>query len=146
MKNIRGINLAIVILSSVLFLVLGFGYVQIKNNKIAPNTYIKNINVSNLSKEEARKKILKECKIETITLIYDENKWNINPKDIDINYDIDKTIDNAYKVNRNDNIFKNIVNTLKSNFGVKNNINIIVDCDGSKATSELEKIAKEIKE
>ena len=144
MKNIRGINLAIVILSSVLFLVLGFGYVQINNNKIAKNTYIKDVNVSNLSREEARKKILKDFKIETITLTYNDKKWNINPKDIDINYDIDKTIDNAYKVNRNDNIFKNIVNTLKSNFGTKNNVNIIVDCNESKATSELEKIAKEI--
>lgn len=144
MKNIRGVNLAIAVLSSVLFLTLGFGYIQINNNKIAKNTYIKDVNVSNLNKKEAREKILKECKIEKITLTYNDRKWDIDPKDIDINYDIDKTIENAYNVNRNSNIFKNIVSTLKSNFGVKNDINLVVDCDEAKATSTLENISKDI--
>ena len=144
MKNIRGVNLAIAVLSSVLFLTLGFGYIQINNNKIAKNTYIKDVNVSNLNKKEAREKILKECKIEKITLTYNDRKWDIDPEDIDINYDIDKTIENAYNVNRNSNILKNIVSTLKSNFGVKNDINLVVDCDEAKATSTLENISKDI--
>ena len=144
MKNVRGINLAIIILTSVLFLTLGVGYIQINNDKIANNTYIKDIDVSNLSKKEAREKLLKECKIETITLSYDNREWNIDPKDIDVNYDINKTIDNAYNVNRKNNILKNIINTLKFNFGEQNNITLVVDCDELKATSELEKISKDI--
>ena len=41
MKRLRGINLAIFILSSILILVMGFGYSQINADKIAKNTYIK---------------------------------------------------------------------------------------------------------
>ena len=56
MRKLRGINLAIVILSGILMLTIGFAYSQINDNKIARNTYIKDINVSNLSKEEAKEK------------------------------------------------------------------------------------------
>ncbi|MCC3867035.1 VanW family protein [Terrisporobacter mayombei] len=144
MKNLKGINLAIVILSGILILTFGFGYMQINNDKIAKNTYVKDIDVGNLSKEDAKKKILSEYKIDTITFKYNDKAWNINPNDIDTNYDIDKTIDNAYKVNRNKNIFSNIVDTLKSTFGIKNYINVVVDCDEDKVTSELEKISEEV--
>lgn len=144
MQKLKGINLAIVILSGILILTLGFGYIQINNNKIAKNTYIKDINLGNLSKEKAKEKILNEFKIDTITFMYDDKKWNINPSDIKTNYDIDKTVENAYNVNRNKNIFSNIVDTLKSTFGNKNYINISVDCDEEKVISELEKIAKEV--
>lgn len=144
MKNLKGINLAIIILSSILILTFGFSYMQINNDKIAKNTYVKNINVGNLSKEDAKKKILSEYKIDTITFKYNDKIWHINHNDIDTNYDIDKTIDNAYKVNRNKNIFVNIIDTLKSTFGIKNYINVVVDCDEAKVTSELEKISEEV--
>ena len=45
MRKLRGINLAIVILSGILMLTIGFAYSQINDNKIARNTYIKDINV-----------------------------------------------------------------------------------------------------
>ena len=144
MKNLKGINLAIAILSGILILTLGFGYIQLSNNRIAKNTYIKDVNIGNLSKEEAKKKILSEYKIDKITFTYDDKRWDINPQDVDTNYDIDKTVDNAYNVNRSKNIFSNIVDTLKSTFGIKNHINVVVDCNESKVTSELEKISKEI--
>lgn len=144
MKNLKGINLAIIILSSILILTFGFGYIQINNNKIAKNTYIKDVNVGNLSKEDAKNKILSECEIDTITFKYNDEKWDINPKNINTSYDIDKTVDNAYNVNRNKDIFSNIVGTLKSTFGNKNYINLVVDCDEVKLTSELDKISKEI--
>ena len=144
MMNLKGINLAIFILGVFLILTLGFGYIQINNNKIAKNTYIKDVNIGNLTKEEAKKKILNEYKIDTITFTYDDKKWNINPEDIDTNYDIDKTIERAYNVNRSKNIFSNIVDTLKSTFGIKNYINVVVNCDDEKVTTELERISEEI--
>lgn len=144
MRNLKGINLAITILSCMLILTLGFGYIQNNNSKIAKNTYIKDVNVGNLSKEEAKNKILNESKIDTIIFKYDDKQWQINPSDIDTNYDIDKTVDNAYNVNRNKNIFLNIVDTLKSTFGIKNYINLVVSCDEEKVISQLEKISQDI--
>ena len=60
MQKLKGINLAIIILSGILILTLGFGYTQINNNKIAKNTYIKDVNIGGLSKEKKKKKILNE--------------------------------------------------------------------------------------
>lgn len=144
MRKLRGINLAIVILSCVLILAMGFGYAQINNDKIAKNTYIKDINVGNLSKEEAKAKIEKKCKIETITFTYKGKEWNINSQDIDTNYDIEKTVENAFNVNRSKNVLTNTVDMLKSTFGIKNKVNIVLDCDKEKLEKELNNIAKEI--
>lgn len=144
MRKLRGINLAIVILSGILMLTIGFAYSQINDNKIARNTYIKDINVSNLSKEEAKEKIKSEFKIDTITFTYKDKTWDIDSKDIDTNYDIDTTVENAYKINRDDNIFLNTINTIKSIFGKKTYVNVVVNCNESKVKNELEKISKEI--
>ena len=144
MQKLKGINLAIAILSSILILTLGFGYIKVNNNKIAKNTYIKDVNIGNLRKEQAKNKIQKEFKIDIITFMYDDKKWNINPRDIKLNYDIDKTVDDAYNINRNKNIFSNIINTLKSIVGNKQYINIYVDYDKEKVISELDKISKEV--
>lgn len=144
MRKLRGINLAIVILSGILMLTIGFAYSQINDNKIARNTYIKDINVSNLSKEEAKEKLKSECRIDTITFTYKDKTWNVDPKDIDTSYDIDTTVENAYKINRDENIFLNTINTIKSIFGKKTYVNIVVNCNDSKVKNELEKISKEI--
>ena len=144
MRKLRGINLAIVILSGILMLTIGFAYSQINDNKIARNTYIKDINVSNLSKEEAKEKLKSECRIDTITFTYKDKTWNVDPKDIDTNYDIDTTVENAYKINRDEKIFLNTINTIKSIFGKKTYVNIVVNCNDSKVKNELEKISKEI--
>lgn len=144
MKKLKGINLAIIILSGMLILTFGFGYTQINSNKIAKNTYIKNVDVGNLSKEDAKNKILSECKIDTIKFTYNDKKWLINPNDVGIKYNIDKTVDNAYEVNRENDILSNIVDTLKSNFGIENHVNMVVDCDEGKVVSQLEKISEEI--
>lgn len=144
MKNLKGINLAIVVLSCILILILGFGYIQLNNNKIAKNTYIKDVNVGDLSIEEAKDKITNECEIDTIILTYGDQKWSIDPKDIGTNYNLEETVENAYNVNRNKNIFSNIVDTLKSTFGVKNYINLVLDYDEVKITSQLEEISKDV--
>ena len=132
MKRLRGINLAIFILSSILILVMGFGYSQINADKIAKNTYIKDVNVGNLSKEEAKEKIKNECNIDIITFTYKDKVWDINPDDVGINYNIEKTIDNAFNVNRSKNIFLNIIDMLKSNIGIENHLNVALDINKDK--------------
>ena len=76
MRKIRGINLAIIILSGMLISVFIFGYIQVNDNKIAKNTYIKNVDIGKLSKEEAKEKIKNECKFETITFTYKDKEGN----------------------------------------------------------------------
>ena len=144
MRKIRGINLAIIILSGMLISVFIFGYIQVNDNKIAKNTYIKNVDIGKLSKEEAKEKIKNECKFETITFTYKDKEWNVEPRDIDTKYDIDQTIENALNVNRNKNILYNSIDMIKSNLGIENNVNIVVDCNEEKVKEKLKEISKEI--
>lgn len=144
MRKIRGINLAIIILSGMLISAFIFGYIQVNDNKIAKNTYIKNVDIGKLSKEEAKEKIKNECKIETITFTYKDKEWNVEPRDIDTKYDIDQTIENALNVNRNKNILYNSIDMIKSNLGIENNVNIVVDCNEEKVKEKLKEISKEI--
>ena len=144
MKRLRGINLAIFILSSILILVMGFGYSQINADKIAKNTYIKDVNVGDLSKEEAKEKIKNECKMDIITFTYKDKVWDINPDDVGINYNIEKTIDNAFNVNRSKNIFLNIIDMLKSNIGIENHLNVALDINKDKLKEVLEKISEDV--
>ena len=142
MRKIRGINLAIIILSGMLISVFIFGYIQVNDNKIAKNTYIKNVDIGKLSKEEAKEKIKNECKFETITFTYKDKEWNVEPRDIDTKYDIDQTIENALNVNRNKNILYNSIDMIKSNLGIENNVNIVVDCNEEKVKEKLKEMEK----
>ena len=97
-----------------------------------------------LSKEEAKEKIKNECKFETITFTYKDKEWNVESRDIDTKYDIDQTIENALNVKKNKNILYNSIDMIKSNLGIENNVNIVVDCNEEKVKEKLKEISKEM--
>lgn len=136
------IAFGIIIATIVLF--IGITYSQVIGSKIAKNTYIGDICVGSLTKEEAEKLLEKEMKLETIKLSYENKKWDINPSDIDISYDFNKTIENAYNLNRKDSVLNNLSKTIKTNFGSKNNVDIVVKYNKEKLQSKLEEIKKEL--
>ena len=100
--------IAVGILVATLVLFLGIIYSQINGGKIAKNTYVGDVCIGSLSKEEAKKLLESEVNIGTIELSYLDKKWDINPSDIDASYDIDKTIEKAYNLIRNKNVFENL--------------------------------------
>lgn len=136
-KIILGVVLLILILT-------GIGIYSINGDKISKNVYVKDINIGNLTKDEAKDKLNKEYKMETFTFKYQDNSWNVKPEQIDISYDLEKTVDNAYNLNRRGNIIVNIFNTLKSISGSKSVVNVSVSCNKDKLNSQLEKISKDI--
>ncbi|WP_297134805.1 VanW family protein, partial [Terrisporobacter sp.] len=144
MKKLRGINLAIIILTAILFTFIGSFYTQINSDKIVKNTFIRNINVGNLTKQEARAILSNEIDIDTITFKYKDNTWKVEPEEIDTDYDIDKTIENAFNINRKGNIFSNIFVTMKSYLGIENDVNVSLNCNEEKVKAKLEEISKEI--
>lgn len=136
--------IAVGILVAILVLFLGIIYMQINGGKIARNTYVGDICIGNLNKEDAKKLLKSEVNIGTIELYYLDNKWDINPSDIDASYDIDKTVEKAYNLNRNKNIFENLSKTIKTNFGSKNNLDMIVNYNKEKLKDKLEEIKQDI--
>lgn len=144
MKKLRGINLAIVILTAILAIFIGFICLQINGDKIVKNTYIKGIHVGGLTKEEAKLIVKNECKIDTITLKYKNDSWKIQPDDIDTSYNIEKTVENAFTVNRKNNLFSNLIVTMKSYLGDENDVNIVLEFNEEKVKEKLDNIGIKI--
>ena len=128
----------------VVLVLIGVGVYSINGDKISKNVYVKDINIGNLTKQEAKKKLSSEYKMETFNFKYEDDKWSVNPKEINVTYDINETIDKAYNVNRDSNIVVNIFNSLKSMAGYKTNINVSINCDEDKLEKKLNDISKDI--
>ena len=134
------------IILSIFLLILiltGLGVYCINGDKISKNVYVQNINIGDLTKDEAKDKLSSEYKIQSFKFNYKEKTWDIDPKTLDINYDLDKTINKAYDVNRKGNIIQNIFKSLQNLAGIKTKVNLVMNCDEDKLKSELEKISKE---
>ncbi|MDU1255303.1 MAG: VanW family protein, partial [Peptostreptococcaceae bacterium] len=135
------------IILSIFLLILiltGLGVYCINGDKISKNVYVQNINIGDLTKDEAKDKLSSEYKMQSFKFNYKEKTWDIDPKTLDINYDLDKTINKAYDVNRKGNIIQNIFKSLQNLAGIKTKVNLVMNCDEDKLKSELEKISKEV--
>lgn len=127
-----------------MFLFIGIICVQINGDNIAKNTYIGEVNIGGLNKDDAKSKLNENNKIEDIKLSYDKKDWNIDSSTVDFSYDIDKTVEKAYKVNRDGSFFENIKTTIKSNFNNKNNLEYEVKFNKEKLKTEIKNISKDI--
>lgn len=67
------------------------------NGKIAKNVYIEGVNVSDMTKAEALKAITDKYTPEDLNLAYDGKKYTISPKDIDLKYDTEDVVKDAYE-------------------------------------------------
>ena len=103
-----------------------FALLNIRNDKIVSGVSISGIEVSGLSKEEAKGKIeamYQEKKEEEIDIKYEDFETTLNPTLLEVNYNIDKAIEDAYLVGRKDNIFFNNYDILYTLL-CKKNINV----------------------
>ena len=92
-----------------------FALVNIGNEKIMKGISIAGIDVSSLSRAEAKTKIeevYKEKNEKDISLRYGEYETILSPVLMEVNFKIDEAIENAYLVGRNSNIFINNYNIL----------------------------------
>lgn len=103
------------IMIAILMLACVFCY-SVSGNKIIAGVYIDNINVSGLTKEEAKYNIqtlLNEQLPSDLNLVHNEYQTTLNINQIQVSYDIDKAIDEAYSIGRSDNVLTNIINVFK---------------------------------
>lgn len=118
-KPIIKITLIIII---VLFIILIsiFSIFTITNNDpltIAKGIYINGIDVSQMTKDEAKSK-LEEYYTENlshdITLVHGEYEMYINPNEISLDYEINQAINSAFKIGKNGNIFEDDIELLNT--------------------------------
>lgn len=88
-----------------------FALVNLNSNKITKGITIKNIDISNLTLEEAKEKIksnLEKELIPELNLKYnDEYNITLLPEQIEFKYNLDEVINRAYEIGRSENILVN---------------------------------------
>ena len=103
------INIFLMLVIILLFSTV-FAIMNINNTNIVKGVKIKNIDISNLSVEEAKNKITEAINIELIPEIklkYEEYETTIKPKNFEYNYKIDFAIEEAKSIGRNGNVLEN---------------------------------------
>ena len=134
------ITLLILVIVIALFVSTIFALVNINNNKIMSGISIAGIDISGLSKEEAMAKwelIYNDKKDKDIKLIYNEYETTLNPTLMEVNYEIENAVDEAYKIGKKDNIFQNNYEILFTLISKKNiEVNMTLNEDVTKQTIE----------
>ena len=98
-----------------LFVSTIFALINVGNNNIISGISIAGVDVSGLSKEEAKSKIesiYNEKKEKEIPLKHGEYQTTISPVLMEVNYKIDEAIEDAYSIGKDSNIFVNNYNIL----------------------------------
>lgn len=97
--------LVLVILVAILSTILStiFALINIKNTNIINGVFIEGIDVSNLSKEQAKEKVnsvVSQHLSNEISLVHGEFEKTITPEQIDAKFDIDTAVDMAFSIGR----------------------------------------------
>ena len=132
----------LILLLFLLFISVIFSLINMGNNKIINRVYIGDINVSNLSQEEAKKKIetwYKETGLSNIELTYNELSENITIEQFDASINIDELIKKACQIGKSGNIIKDNYEILFTLL-FKNKIELNIQLNNEKIDRKIEEI------
>ena len=135
MKNKKILIFILIILIFLFIFSIIFSLLNINSNNIIAGITINDINVSNLSKEDANSllsNLITQKNNTELTLKYtkDEDKYekNLDLSILNINYNLSNSINEAYSLGRAGNIFKNNFDIAKTLL-TKKNINLDISLD-----------------
>ena len=143
------ITVLIIVFLLIFLLSIIFAIININSNTIMNGVYINNIDVSKLTKDEAKYKLteLIENKINSNIKIdlnlKDEEKNEIDISTLEVKYDINDAINKAYDIGRKGNIFQNnyeIINTLKN----KKDIQLEIHINENNLTKTIDSISSNL--
>ncbi len=130
--KIFGILLLVFVILLVMAFLL-FTFLNSHNQHIISGIYIKGIDVSNLSIDEAKEKIqnyIQENLPENIHLVHNDYQTSIPLSALNVNFDVDSAVNKAYQIGKSENIFKNSITALKtliSNIYIEPNFSLDVN-------------------
>lgn len=119
-----------------------FAFVNINNEKIINGISIAGIDVSGLSKEEANAKladIYEKKKQKEIEIQYQDYEATLNPTLMEVNYEVEKAVEEAFLIGKGDNIFSNNYDILFSLIH-KKDINVNMALNEEVARQSIEDI------
>lgn len=142
-------NLKIVgIICGIIILVFGayLNYLtknSLYNGKISNNVFIEDVDISNLTKEEAINVINKKYKPQDLNLEFDEVDFVIKSDDIDLSYNTEQLVNEAYNNTRTGSYIKDIQNYFTTCSKGKE-YTIKVSFDEEKLNNNISEIGKKI--
>ena len=119
----------LVLVCIIIFFSTIFAIFSSMNSKVISGISLQGINISGLKKEEIEsrfKEMIDNLEQKEIVLKYGEVENNINFTELDINYHVDKAIDEACNLGRGSNILKNNFDIIRTII-LKRNIPILID-------------------
>lgn len=146
-KNKKVILMTVIgLLVFLLFISVIFAIINIGNDKIALGVKIGNIDVSNLTQEEATNKVKEwynEILENGINIKYEKMEENINIEEFDASLDIDKLIKQARNIGKSENIIKNNYDILFAMLFSKK-IDLQIDLSQEKINEKIKQIDSEL--
>lgn len=124
--KVTGIIFLVIIILCVASLI-AFSVINNKDNKIKKGVTIEGIDVSELSKEEAKQKVQEQflnTLDNTIYFQYGESKYSLALEQISVKFKLDEAVDKAYNMGREGSIIQRDIEILKL---TKNTQNITID-------------------
>lgn len=119
------IGIVFAILFIIVFaMITAIAFYNSNSDKIISGIYIKNVNVSGLTKQEAIAKVnneLEKYMDDSMVLVHNEYRTEISLEQLEANFDVESAVNAAYSVGKTKNIFKDGVKILSTMFS---NINI----------------------
>lgn len=145
-KIMATVSIIVVLLLILLACSTVFGIANMNSNKIANGIFIGNVDVSGKTKEEAKKlleekissKKTEDLKIKTDVKTEENKDYTgvISFEQIKVDYNLDESVEQAYAIGRNSNIFVNNFNVIKA-LVEKNNMDIISSYDQEELTKQI---------
>ena len=125
------IGIVFAILFVIVFAMLtAIAFYNSNSDKIISGIYVKNVNVSGLTKQEAIAKVnneLEKYMDDSLVLVHNEYRTEISLEQLEANFDVESAVNAAYSVGKTKNIFKDgvkILDTMFSNINIDPVLNI----------------------
>ena len=121
MRKLKRIFFIVFLLASVFSTV--FAFINVNNTTFVSGISILGIDVSGLSKDDAKQKVTDDVSNRLSTDVifkHNDETYTLLPSSVGGSFDIDKVIDDAYSVGRNGNIFQNNFAILNAMINSKN--------------------------
>lgn len=137
-----------ILIITILFIFAYLGIIA-SRDMIYPNIKIQGINVGKLTKDQGKEKLNKNLgeflSKDKLLLSLDKRNWEFNYNELGVNFDIDRSIEKAYELGKDGNIFYKIKAYL---FYKKHgeDIPLYVDINNSYIKKLVEKLENEIEE
>lgn len=119
--TIKAFSIIMIIFLVLTIITLTTFYLIFSNKQTISNgVFIKDIDVSGLTKKEAIEKVqshLDEIMNDTVTLDYNNKQYYVEVEQIEATFDIESAVDTAFSIGRNGNIFSDVKSYVIANVG-----------------------------